>query len=69
MQIVNSDGKPLEEDDIVAPSNLFLHSLFNKVEVKLNGRQVCSMNNYICSIRQTSQCSWRSLLSVTWLSG
>ena len=27
VQIVNSDGKPLEEGDIVAPSNHFLHSL------------------------------------------
>ena len=40
---VNSNGKPLEENDVVAPSNLFLHSLFSKIEVNLNGRQVCSI--------------------------
>ena len=51
VQITNSDGKPLGENDIVAPSNLFLHSLFSKVEVKLNGRQVCSMNNHIYPYR------------------
>ena len=47
VQIDNSDGKPLGENDKVAPSNLFLHSFFSKVEVKLNGRQVCSMSNQI----------------------
>lgn len=51
VQIVNNDGTPLDENDIVAPSNLFLHSLFSKVEVKLNGRQICSMNNYIYPYR------------------
>ena len=51
VQILNSDGKPLEENDVVAPANLFLHFLFSKVEVKLHGRQVCSMNNYIYPYR------------------
>ena len=49
---MNSDGKPLEENDVVTPLNLFLHSLCSKVEVKLHGRQVCSMNNYIYSYRE-----------------
>ena len=51
VQIVNSDDKPLDENDVVAPSNLFLHSLFSKVEVRLNGHQVCSMNNYVYPYR------------------
>ena len=50
-QNVNNDGTPLDENDLVAPSNLFLHSLFSKVEVKLNGQQICSMNNYIYPYR------------------
>ena len=51
VKIVNADGKPLEESDVVTPANLFLHSLFSKVKVKLNGCQVCSMNNYVCTYR------------------
>ena len=51
VQIVNSNGKSLDPTDIVAPTNLFLHSLFSKVEVKLNGKQVCSMNNRIYPYR------------------
>ena len=51
MQVVNVDGKPLEGSDVVAPTNLFLHSLISKVKVKLNGRQVCSMNNYVYPYR------------------
>ena len=51
VQIINADGKPLDAEDIVAPTNLFLHSLFSKVEVKLNGKQVCSMNNHIYPYR------------------
>ena len=51
VQIVNSNGKQLDPTDIVAPTNLFLHSLFSKVELKLNGKQVCSMNNRIYPYR------------------
>ena len=51
VQIVNSNGKALDPTDIVAPANLFLHLLFSKVEVKLNGKQVCSMNNHIYPYR------------------
>ena len=51
VQIITSDGKPLQESDVVAPANLFLHSLFSKIEVKLNGCQVCSMNNYVYPYR------------------
>ena len=51
VQIVNSNGKQLDPTDIVALTNLFLHSLFSKVELKLNGKQVCSMNNRIYPYR------------------
>ena len=51
VKIVNADGKPLAESDVVAPVNLFLHSLFSKVEIKLNGHQVSSMNNYVYPYR------------------
>ena len=51
VQILTSDGKPLGENDVVGPANLFLHSLFSKIELKLNGRQVCSMNNYVYPCR------------------
>ena len=46
-QIVNSDGTELQDTDIVAPANLFLHSLFSKTEVKLNGRQVCHIEQHL----------------------
>ena len=41
VQVVNTDGSNLQDTDIVTPANLFLHSLFNKVNVKLKGRHVC----------------------------
>ena len=47
VQIITSDGKPLQESNVVTPANLFLHSLFSKIKVKLNGCQVCSMNNCV----------------------
>ena len=53
VQILNSNDKPLEENGVVAPLNLFPHSLFSKVKVKLRGRQVCSM---ITTCIHTEQC-------------
>ena len=51
VQILDSNGKPIGENDVVAPANLFMHSLFSKIELKLNGQQVCSMNNYVYPYR------------------
>ena len=31
VQILDSNGKPIGENNVVAPANLFLHSLFSKI--------------------------------------
>ena len=51
VQIITSDRKPQQESDVVGQANMFLHSLFSKIEVKLNGHQVCTMNNYVYPYR------------------
>jgi hypothetical protein len=44
-QIVRADGTPIDDTDNVGPVNLFLHSLFSEVDVKLNDTIVSSTNN------------------------
>ena len=44
-QIVLANGNPIDNTHHVGPINLFLHSLFADVEVKLNDIQVSSSNN------------------------
>lgn len=39
------DNAPLKADDKVAPCNLFLHSLFQQVDVSLNDRLISSSSN------------------------
>ncbi len=39
-KIVNNDGTDIADQAAVGPTNLFLHSLFNQVDVSLNGRLV-----------------------------
>ncbi|KAJ8030074.1 hypothetical protein HOLleu_29650 [Holothuria leucospilota] len=41
-KITKKDGSALEDDDAVGPVNLFLQSLFNQVDVALNGREISS---------------------------
>ena len=42
--IKRNDGTNLQATDIVAPENLFLHTMFQNVNVKLNGVTVCDTN-------------------------
>ena len=39
-QIVKADGSPLTAEEKVGPVNLFLHSLFNQLDISLNGRSI-----------------------------
>ncbi|XP_021354323.1 uncharacterized protein LOC110450876 [Mizuhopecten yessoensis] len=43
--VKKADGTALEDDSNVAPTNLFLHSLFNNVSVSLNERLVSPPEN------------------------
>ena len=44
-QLLKNDGTPIGNTTHVAPCNLFLHSLFNEIDVKLNGTLITSSNN------------------------
>ena len=44
-QLLCGDGTPIDNTNRVAPINLFLHSLFSEVDVKLNDTLVSSSNN------------------------
>lgn len=44
-EIVNNDGTAIGNDAQVAPVNLFLHSLFSEVDVKLNETLITTTNN------------------------
>lgn len=41
-KVTKKDGSALDDDDVVDPVHLFLHSLFGQVDVALNGREVSS---------------------------
>ena len=45
VQVVRGDNAPIDNTDHVAPVNLFLHSLFSEVDIKLNDTLVSSTNN------------------------
>lgn len=44
-QILNADNTDIDNNNHVGPVNLFLHSLFSEVDVKLNDTLVSSTNN------------------------
>lgn len=44
-QIVRANGTPIDNTHNVAPTNLWMHSLFSEVDVKLNDTLVTSTNN------------------------
>src|SRR5271163_1345586 len=44
-QILRGNGNAIDNTAHVAPCNLFLHSLFSEVDVKLNGTLISSSNN------------------------
>ena len=47
VQVQRGDGSYLQVDDIVGPTNLFLHSLFSQIDLSLNGTLITnSDNNY-----------------------
>lgn len=45
VQIVRANGNAIDNTSHVAPCNLFLHSLFSEIDVKLNGTLITSSNN------------------------
>jgi len=44
-QLLKGDGTAIDNTTHVAPCNLFLHSLFSEIDVKLNGTLITSSNN------------------------
>src|SRR6267154_1287948 len=44
-QLIRANGTPIDISSHVAPCNLFLHSLFSEIDVKLNGTLITSSNN------------------------
>src|SRR6266516_8169398 len=44
-QLLKADGAPIDNTLHIAPCNLFLHSLFSEIDVKLNGTLISSSNN------------------------
>ena len=44
-QLITNAGAPIDNTKHVAPCNLFLHSLFSEIDVKLNGTLITSSNN------------------------
>ena len=44
-KILKATGADLADDDAVAPTNLWLHSLFSQVDVSLNGTQITASTN------------------------
>ncbi len=45
VQLLKDDGTAIDNTSHVAPCNLFLHSLFSEIDVKLNGTLITSSNN------------------------
>src|SRR6266516_1108910 len=45
VQIVKGDSTLIDNTKHVAPCNLLLHTLFNEIDVKLNGTLITSSNN------------------------
>jgi len=44
-QLLKADGTAIDNTIHVAPCNLFLHSMFSEIDVKLNGTLITSSNN------------------------
>jgi len=44
-QIIKANNDPIDNNDNVGPTNLFLHSLFSEVDITLNDTLVTSSNN------------------------
>ena len=44
-QLLKGDGTAIDNTTHVSPCNLFLHSLFSEIDVKLNGTLITSSNN------------------------
>ena len=45
VQLLKGNGSAIDNTFHVAPCNLFLHSLFSEIDVKLNGTLITSSNN------------------------
>jgi hypothetical protein len=45
IEIVRGDGTPIDNTEHVGPINLFLHSLFSEVDLRLNDTLISSTNN------------------------
>ena len=44
-QLLKGDGDPIDDTDQVGPVNLFMHSLFSQVDIKLNETLISDTNN------------------------
>jgi hypothetical protein len=44
-QLLKANGTPIDNTTHVAPCNLFLHSMFSEIDLKLNGTLITSSNN------------------------
>ncbi|XP_071476163.1 uncharacterized protein F54H12.2-like [Diadema antillarum] len=44
-KVTNPDGSPIQEEAKVAPTNMFLHTLFSDVDLMLNDRLITPSNN------------------------
>ena len=44
-KLTRADGSDLQADDVVAPTNYFLHGLFSHVDISLNGTQITTSTN------------------------
>ena len=44
-KIVKENGTDLEDDDVVAPTNLLLHSMFSEVDITLNDKLISASSN------------------------
>lgn len=68
-KVVKADGSKLSADEVVAPINLFLHSLFSQVDISLNERNISSSTNtypyraYIETLLNYGEDAKKSLLS------
>ena len=48
--VFRQNGSKCLATDIVAPSNLFFHTMFSNVEIYLNGKLIFQQNNYLLQL-------------------
>jgi hypothetical protein len=69
VRLLEEDGSTITKDELVAPTNLTLHSLFSQVDLKVSGRSLSESNGlyafkaYLKSLAGTSEQTKTSYLS------